>query len=118
MSKTKPLASSLQGKWNDLGTDRRRKGRNGGKVEERKARGRERHQKDLGGAGDAKFHRLPNSVTARCGGLPTQSLWPERTHFFFGRRRTAEGKYAKKPEAKEALGNKKPSEERKLRIRL
>lgn len=27
MSKTKPLESSLQGKWNDLGTDRRRKGK-------------------------------------------------------------------------------------------
>lgn len=104
MSKTKPLASSLQNKWNDLGTDRRRKGRNEGEVEERKGRGRERSHKDLGVAGDAKHHCLPNSVTTgRCSGLPTQSLWLERTHFFFGRRRTAEGKYAKKPEAKRHL---------------
>lgn len=60
MSKTKPLASSLQSKWNDLGTDRRRKGRNCGKVEE-KARSRGISQKGLGVAREAKHNRLPSS---------------------------------------------------------
>lgn len=49
MSKTKPLASSLQNKWNDLGTDRRRKGRKEGEVEERK--GKRRDKSDRPGSG-------------------------------------------------------------------
>lgn len=63
-------------------------------------------------AGDAKNNPPPNSVTHEwCSGLQTQSRWPEGVHFLFGRRIAAEEKYTKKPEAKEALGNKKPSEE-------
>lgn len=37
----------------------------------------------------------------------------ERGHLFFGGKRAPAGKYTNKPEAKKALSNKKPSEERK-----
>lgn len=44
VGKAKSLASNLQTQWNNLGIDRRRKRGRSGKVEERKARDRERSQ--------------------------------------------------------------------------
>lgn len=56
--KIKSLAASLQSKWNDLGTDRKRE--NCGKAEERKARSRERSRKSVGVVGDTS-HRPPQA---------------------------------------------------------
>lgn len=77
-NKTKSLASSLQSKWNSLGTDRRKKRTRCGKVEERKARGRERSQKDMGIVWDANNKPLPQPQPAPCSGLPPQGLRPKR----------------------------------------
>lgn len=57
---------------------------------------------------DTNHNPLPKHA-AYCG---------QSVHFFFGGRRTAEGKYTNKPDAKEALRNKKSSEGMKLGIRL
>ena len=76
MSTTKPLASNLQSKWHDLGTDMRRKRGKYGKVEERKARGRERSQKDMGVVGDASHSHCP-SHGRHSSRAPTQALRPE-----------------------------------------
>lgn len=75
--------------------------------ESRREEGKKERKKSgkQGMVGDANHNPLPKPQPAQCCTLPTQGLWPKRVHFFFGGRRTTEGKYTDKPEAKEALSD-------------
>lgn len=65
---------------------------------------------------------MPVTATAQAMAITAHGLPPrrcgQRVHFFFGGRRAAVGKDTNNPEAKQALSNKNPCEERKLGIRL
>lgn len=62
--------------------------------------------------GDGNHNPLPRPQPVQCSGL-LPGRWPKRVHLFFGGR-AAEGKHR----GREAPGNKKPSEERELGLRL
>ena len=66
-TRAKSLASSLQSEQNDRGTERRQKG-DCGKIEERKARRRDRSQKALGVVGGANHSHCPTHGHHRAAG--------------------------------------------------